>query len=139
MQPISLHELKALAFMNCLWHELCLTARWLQFNSWSRRNTGEKSWQSQFMMSCLQSEQHQFIHKKRARTNGILSIISLLLFYEFFNLPLGNITRDQRARISLRHKPFQIIRGIPFVRPRANIIVCISKHIIVARQHHLRL
>ena len=104
--------------MNCLWHELCLTARWLQFNSWSRRNTGEKSWQSQFMMSCLQSEQHQFIHKKRARTNGILSIISLLLFYEFFNLPLGNITRNQRERISLRRKPFQIIRGIPFVRPR---------------------
>jgi len=27
--------LKDRAFMNCLRHELCLAAHWLQFNSWS--------------------------------------------------------------------------------------------------------
>ena len=38
---LSLHKWK-LRFMNRLWHELCLTAHYLQLNSWSKaRNHGK--------------------------------------------------------------------------------------------------
>ena len=76
LQPCGPRELKALAFVNCLRHELCLLAHWLQFNSWRRRHADEKSWRSQFMM-----RQHQFIYKNEQSKNiRIFSLYSCSFF-----------------------------------------------------------
>ena len=48
------------AFVNCLRHELCLTAHWLQFNSWSDElhgNSASKSWRSQCVLSLTENTQ----------------------------------------------------------------------------------
>ena len=55
--------------MNCLRHELCLWAHWLQFNSWRRIHADENSWRSQFMMC-----QHQFIRKNEQEQQGVFAI-----------------------------------------------------------------
>ena len=62
--------------MNCLRHELCLTAHWLPFNSWRRRHADEKSWRSQFMML-----RHQFIYKNEQSKNRRKCILLLSLFF----------------------------------------------------------
>ena len=51
------------AFVNCLRHELCLTAHWLQFNSCERRI----AWQfrEQIMAKPIHDASAQFIHRKQ--------------------------------------------------------------------------
>ena len=61
--------------MNCLRHELCLAAHWLQFNSWRRRHADEKSWWVQFMM-----RQHQFIYHNKQSKNRRFNPFILALF-----------------------------------------------------------
>ena len=74
--------IESYAFVNCLRHELCLAAHWLQFNSWRRRGADEKSWRSQFKM-----RQHQFINKtNRARIEGCLLLLLLFLLYKGLDL-----------------------------------------------------
>ena len=64
--------IESCAFVNCLRHELCLTAHWLQFNSWSEaRNHGvANSW-------CVSI--NSFIKTNRARIEGFVSLYSCSL------------------------------------------------------------
>ena len=89
---VALIELK---LMNCLRHELCLSAHWLQFNSWRRRHADEKSWRSQFMM-----RQHQFIYKNEQSKNRRICFLLLLLFsacYMGLGLAQMHLTSQMRC------------------------------------------
>ena len=84
------------AFVNCLRHELCLSAHWLQFNSWRRRHADEKSWRSQFMM-----RQHQFIYKNEQSKNRRICFLLLLLFSAcYMGLGLAHLRLTGQMRCS---------------------------------------
>ena len=98
--------------MNCLWHELCLSAHWLQFNSWRRRHADEKSWRSQFMM-----RQHQFIHKNEQSKNRRICFLLLLLFsacYMGLGLAQMHLTSQMRSShlVEVSNSPLRTSRII---------------------------
>ena len=72
LQP-SIAWIESCAFVNCLRHELCLTAHWLQFNSWSeaRNHGGANSW-------CVSI--NSFIKNEQSK-NRRRFILLLLLFF----------------------------------------------------------
>ena len=77
---LSVAWIESRAFVNCLRHELCLTAHWLQFNSWSEaRIHGEaNSW-------CVSI--NSFEKTNRARIEGFVSFYSCSFLLVKFSLP----------------------------------------------------
>ena len=103
--------------MNCLWHELCLSAHWLQFNSWRRRHADEKSWRSQFTM-----RQHQFIYKNEQSKNRRICFLLLLLFsacYMGLGLVQMHLTSQMRCShlVEVSNSPLRTSRiSLPFFK-----------------------
>ena len=106
--------------MNCLRHELCLSAHWLQFNSWRRRHADEKSWRSQFMM-----RQHQFIYQNEQSKNRRIFSFYSCSFCRYRGLGLAILHLSGQMRCShlsvFSNSPLRTSRigGVPcfFVKP----------------------